>query len=169
MAADGYLFGGGVADFVVLFDQDTGELRLAANTPVWFYNAQTGGTRYTSGLTDLSGEAITEVVSDSTGAIGQFRGPTNVPYLWADAAGGDGPRRLMVPADLGNFVTGLRAAITDLQEAVDLLQNSAGVLRYDPETGSWPARPSDPRMYFWVGPTAPAEIPDGDLFVDTQP
>lgn len=169
MAEGGYLFGGTVADFVVVADPDTGELTLGAEKPVWFYNAGVGGDRYVTGLTDLSGETITEVISDSTGAIGQFRGPENVPYLWADASEGDGPRRLMVPADLGNFVTGLRSAILDLQAAVDLLQNSAGVLKYDPQTHSWPPRPSDPRMYIWVGPSAPAEIPDGDLFVNTQP
>lgn len=169
MAEGGYLFGGTTADFVVVAEPETGELTLGAEVPVWFYNAQTGGTRYTTGLTDLSGETITEIVSDSTGAIGQFRGPVNVPFLWADASAGEGPRRLMVPADLGNFVSGLRSAMLDLQSAIDLLQNSAGVLRYDPLTESWPSRPSDPRMYLWVGPSAPSEIPDGDLFVDTQP
>lgn len=168
MAEDGFLFGGSVADFVVTSD-GSGGLLLGADTPVWFYNAGTGGTRYTTGLTDLSNAAITQVVSDATGAIPQLRGPTGVTAMWADASEGAGPRRLMVPVDLGDSITDLRATVTDLQSTQALLANSAGVLRYNTATSSWPARPADSRMYFWVGPTAPAEIPDGDLFVDTQP
>src|SRR5690606_41565234 len=109
MAEGGYLFGGTTADFVVVAEPETGELTLGAEVPVWFYNAQTGGTRYTTGLTGLSGETIPEIVSDSTGAIGQFRGPVNVPFLWADASAGGGPRRPAVPAVLGACVGGVRA------------------------------------------------------------
>lgn len=173
MAVDGFLFGGGVADFVVVADPDTGELTLGADTPVWFYNAATGGTRYETGLTDLSGATITEVTSDSHGAVPQLRGPTDIPYLWADASEGAGPRRLMVPADLGSYVTELRSnlanALADLADAQTLLAASLGVVRYDAGTSSWPTRPSDGRVYAWVGPSVPSGMAAGDLFFNTSP
>src|SRR5690606_19383843 len=120
MAEGGYLFGGTVADFVVVADPDTGELTLGAEKPVWFYNARVGGDRYVTGLTDLSGETITEVISDSTGAIGQFRGPENVPYLWADASEGEGPRRLMVATSLGEVVEQVRVDADSAASAISI-------------------------------------------------
>ena len=173
MAVDGFLFGGGVADFVVVHDEETGELTLGTDTPVWFYNAQTGGTRVTDGLTDLSGATITAVTSDADGGIPQLRGPTNVPYLWADASEGEGPRRLMVPADLGTYITELRSTVAtaqaDLEDAQALLSASMGVVRYDTGSSSWPSRPSDGRVYAWVGPSVPSGMAAGDLFFNTAP
>lgn len=169
MAADGYLFGGSTADFVVVRDPDTGELTLGADTDVWFYNAQTGGTRYTTGLTDLSGSTITAVTSDGDGGIPQLRGPTGVPYMWADAAEGAGPRRLMMPVDLGGFMTDLRSTVAALQEVASQFSSSLGAVRYNYETSSWPDRPADSRIYIWFGPTAPSAIPDGDYWINPTP
>ena len=157
MAEGGYLFGGTVADFVVVAD-DAGELTLGAEVPVWFYNARVGGDRYVTGLTDLSGEPITEVISDSTGAIGQLRGPENVPYLWADASGGEGPRRLMVPADLAVKVGGLESRLNDVENIVANLQvlTQSVVLSvvYDEGSATWPPRPAlaGSRPVYWHGP-----------------
>ena len=169
MAEDGYLFGGGVADFVVVADPETGELTLGADTDVWFYDAATGGNRYLTGLTDLSGTEITKVTSDSDGGIPQLRAGRNVPYLWADASEGAGPRRLMVPADLGAVVADLRQTVTDLQGEVAQFNSSLGAVRYNYETSSWPDRPDDSRIYIWFGPTAPSAIPDGDYWVNPTP
>jgi hypothetical protein len=170
LAVDGFLFGGGTADFVVVKDPDTGELVLGADTPVWFYNAQSGGTRYTTGLTDPSGDtAILEVTSDSDGGIPQLRGLTDVPYMWADASGGAGPRRLMVAVDLGDYIVDLRSTIADLQAAVTQFNTSIGAVRYNYDTSSWPDRPADSRIYIWFGPSAPSAIPDGDYWINPNP
>lgn len=173
MADDGYLFGGGVADFVVVADPETGDLTLGADRPVWFYDAQTGGNRYVTGLTDLASTEITQVVSDSDGGIPRLRGPKDVPYLWADASEGAGPRRLMVPADLGGYITELRSTVAntqaDLEDAQELVAASLGVVRYDAGAGAWPARPSDSRVYAWLGPSAPSGMAAGDLWFNTSP
>lgn len=169
MAADGYLFGGTVADYVVVRDAETGLLSLAADTPVWFYNAQTDGSRYTLGLTDLTGTTITEVTSDSDGGIPQLRGPSGVGVLWADASAGAGPRRAMVPADLADYVSDMRQTVEDLQAAVTQFNTSIGAVRYNYETSSWPDRPADSRIYIWFGPTAPTAIPDGDYWINPTP
>jgi hypothetical protein len=169
VAEDGYLFGGGVADYVIAKDVDTGELRLGADLPVWFYNAQSGGTRYTSGLTDVSGSAITEVTSDGDGAIPQLRGPSGVGVLWADASEGAGPRRAMVPVDLAEYVSDMRATVEDLQSAVAQFNTSIGAVRYNYDTSAWPDRPADSRIYIWFGPSAPSAIPDGDYWINPNP
>lgn len=169
MAVDGYLFGGGVADFVVVTEESTGELTLGAGADVWFYNAMVGGTRYETGLTDLAGTTITQVTSDSDGAIPQLRGPANISYMWADASGGAGPRRMMTAHDLGDILTDMRSTVADLQEALTQFNTSIGAVRYNYDTSSWPARPEDSRLYIWFGPTAPSEIPDGDYWIDPNP
>ena len=169
MADDGFLFGGGVADFVVIAEETTGELTLGADADVWFYNAKASGTRYTSGLTDLTGASITEVTSDSDGAIPQLRGPTNISYMWADASGGAGPRRLMVANDLGDILTDMKSTVADLQAALSQFATSIGAVRYNSDTSSWPDRPADSRIYIWFGPTAPSAIPDGDYWVNPTP
>lgn len=138
MAEDGHLFGGGTADFVVTSD-GSGNLQLAADTPVWFYNAQTAGTRYTTGLTDVGGADITSVTSDSTGAIPQLRGPTGVTVMWADGNEGAGPRRLMVATDLGDALGDVAtnaAAIAALQELVNALATVASTGEYDDLVGA---------------------------------
>jgi len=133
MADNGHLFGGTIADYVVTYGP-SGELYLAADTEVWFYNAETGGTRYTDGLTDLTGTPITSVTSDATGAIPQLRGPEGVTEMWADANQGTGPRRLMVAADLGDLegvVAGLSGEVDGVSAAVDALATVASTGEYD--------------------------------------
>lgn len=169
MAVDGYLFGGTTADYVIVADEETGELTLGANTAVWFYNAQTDGTRYTTGLTDLTGATITEVTSDGDGAIPQLRGPSNVGVLWADASGGAGPRRAMLPADLADYISDMRQTVEGLQAAVTQFNTSIGAVRYNYDTSSWPDRPEDSRIYIWFGPSAPSAIPDGDYWINPAP
>lgn len=174
MAADGHLIGGGIADYVVAYG-DGGEVLLAAGSEVWFYNVETGGVRYTDGLTDLSGTPITSVTSDSNGGIPQLRTPgPNVVSMWADANGGAGPRRLMVANDIGEIVEDLRGRVADAENAVDNLQALADlmllVVRYDVGTSTWPTRPdiAGPRVVVWVGPNAsppPAGyMAEGDQF-----
>lgn len=158
MAADGHLFGGGIADYVIAAGSG-GALLLAADAPVWFYNAQTGGTRYETGLTDINGTTpITEVTSDASGAIPQFRGPTGVRSMWADASGGAGPRRLMVAVDLSDEVAGLVAQVATLEAQLGELSSAPAWVRRDPATGAWPARPETGRWVIWVDtlPLAPS-------------
>lgn len=149
-----------------------GVITAVGAVEVTFWSQPIGGVQYTD-LLDAAGAAVTSVLSaDGTGTlplgtIPQFSGPDAVTDMWADAGGG--ARFKMVATDLGNVITDLSATVAELQETVELLQNSGGVLRYDTVTLSWPARPVDSRLYWWVGPTAPALIPDGDLFVDTEP
>lgn len=126
MADNGHLFGGTIADYVVTYGPG-GELFLAANAEVWFYNEPTGGTRYTDGLTDLTGTPITSVTSDATGAIPQLRGPEGVTEMWADANQGNGPRRLMVAADLGALEGQIVTLTGQVQTAVDTVSGLATV------------------------------------------
>lgn len=57
-----YMFGGGIADYVVTAGADDA-LLLAAGAEVTFWSAQSGGTRYTD-LRDLTDAPITSVLSD---------------------------------------------------------------------------------------------------------
>lgn len=165
MAVDGHQFGGGIADYVVVAEETTGELTLGADTPVWFYNAHTGGSRYVSGLTDLTGVTITEVTSDSNGGIPQLRGPAGVTVLWADASGGAGPRRLMVATDLGEEVSGLGSRVATLESEQAALHGAPAWVRRNPSTGAWPARPATGRMVVWLDtlPETPSPPPIGGV------
>lgn len=151
-----YTFGGQIADYVVAYGDD-GELLLAAATDVTFWNQETGGTQYTD-LTDLGGTPITLVTSDSSGGIPQFKGPDGIRAMWADAAGGAGPRRLMTDAEIGpNLATVINDA-ADLDNAVAALQALAAVapvtVTYDEVEAEWPPRPTiaGSRVVFWFGP-----------------
>ena len=138
MAEDGHLFGGGIADYVVTSD-GSGTLVLAADTPVWFYNAASAGTRYTTGLTDVGGGDITSVTSDSTGSIPQLRGPTGITAMWADASEGAGPRRLMVANDLGDALADVAtnaSAIAAIQDLLNALATVASTGEYDDLIGA---------------------------------
>ncbi|MEV4670964.1 hypothetical protein AB0K34_04855 [Actinomadura sp. NPDC049382] len=149
MAADGHLFGGAISDYVIAVGSGDA-LLLAANAPVWFYNARIGGTRYETGLTDINGGTITEVMSDSAGAIPQFRGPTGIRTMWADASAGAGPRRLMVAVDLSDEVAELVAQVATLEATLAELSSAPAWVRRDPATGAWPARPETGRWVIWV-------------------
>lgn len=158
MAADGHLFGGGIADYVIAAGSG-GALVLAADAPVWFYNARIGGTRYEAGLTDFNGAVITEVTSDANGAIPQLRSPgPSVRSMWADASGGAGPRRLMIAVDLSDEVAELVAQVATLEATLGELSSAPAWVRRDPATGAWPARPETGRWVIWVDtlPLAPS-------------
>lgn len=158
MAVDGHVFGGGVADFLVV-PGSGGVLLLAAHKPVWFYNSQFGGTRVETGLTDMTGAPITEVPSDDKGALPQFRGPKNVTELWADASEGEGPRRLLVANDLGDKVTEIKTEMGSLAAAAADLSAAPAWVRRDPVTGAWPVRPETARCVIWLDtlPETPAQ------------
>jgi hypothetical protein len=162
-------FGGSLADFVVVAgdpatvgDIDGFQTVLAPDTDVTFWTAQTAGTQYTD-LLDLTGTPITSAATDSTGALPQLQGPDTDPeiwVMWADASEGAGPRRLIVSTDAGASIAALASALADVTEDVTslatLASTSLGVVVYDSGSSSWPDRPSDSRVYMWVGPTAPA-------------
>jgi hypothetical protein len=128
-----------------------------------FWTASSGGTQYTD-LLDMLDTPITEVVADSSGEFPQIKGPDTSPtetwLMWADGSGdGSGPRRAVMATDLGATVGANKAALLDLTDTVTSLQTlaatSLGIVEYDADSASWPARPSDSRIYMWVGPTAP--------------
>jgi hypothetical protein len=131
-----YLYGGGIGDFLVSPQGDE-TLDLVENTPVWFYNSQTGGTRYgTDTLTDLGGAPIDQVTSDSTGAIPQFY--STVPTgMWADANAGAGPRRFMQPADLASTVATQGTAVSAATSAAAAAQAAVGGLAAVATSGAY--------------------------------
>lgn len=145
-----------------------------------FWNAQTGGTQYTD-LLDSIGTPITQATADDEGEFPQIQGPDTTPdtwYMWADGSGGAGPRRLVAATDIGDALNATNDSLVDLLSTVStqqtLLAASPGLVEYDTVGGSWPARPSDSRLYFWVGPTAPpvggSYMQDGrDVWVNTNP
>lgn len=68
---------------------------LRGNAEVWFYNADSGGTRYTqlldAGLNPVNAIFTTNAAAD-LGYLPKFFGPEDVTFMWADANGGAGPR-----------------------------------------------------------------------------
>jgi hypothetical protein len=149
---------------------------------VTFWTARTGGTQITDLLDDL-GTPITGATADSDdGEFPPIQGPDADPdvwYMWADGAGGAGPRRLVVATDLGDTVNTLTAAVSDLQDQVSAIQAllaMAPMVVRENGDGTWPTRPDivGTRTALWVGPdTAPVGggyMLDGtDLQIDTQP
>jgi hypothetical protein len=124
-----------------------------------FYNAISGGAPYTD-LVDNLGTATASITTDSNGEFPQFSGPDDVLYMYADGSGdGSGPRRLIQATNLGDVVIANRDSLTDLIDTVNSLQglnaSSLGIVEYDSVASSWPERPSDSRIYMWVGPSAP--------------
>jgi hypothetical protein len=145
-----------------------------------FWSGSTGGTQLTD-LLDNVGSPITSVTADSVGEFPQVQGPDTDPetwWMWADGNGGAGPRRLVVATDVGDVVGNLSSGLTDLASDVSdlsaLVSMSLGVVSYDSGTLSWPTRPTDSRVYAWIGPTAPpvggAYMADGkDIWINTTP
>lgn len=89
---------------------------LRGGATVWFYNADSGGTRYTS-LTDAANVPITEVITTNAsvdmGYMPLFHGPDNVTQMWADANGGAGPRFLMEANNEKLYLDGNQTIIGD--------------------------------------------------------
>jgi hypothetical protein len=104
-------FGGSVADWTFQFSGDA--MDRAAGATVTFWSAITGGTQYTD-LTTTGGAPITSIVTDSSGEMGEFYGPSGVWSMYADANAGAGPRRRMTAADQGDMLTLLRDAVARL-------------------------------------------------------
>lgn len=167
-----YMFGGGIADYVVTAGADDA-LLLAAGAEVTFWSAQSGGTRYTD-LRDLTDAPITSVLSDEHGGIPQLRGPDGVRTMWADAAGGSGPRRLMIAVDLPADVASLLERVAQLESTVaaqqTLLSHALYALKYDSGTGAYPPIPAElagQRYLVWIGPPTPTGARPRDLHIDT--
>lgn len=161
-----------VGDTTTAGGATTGPVLATGPVTITFWSAAVGGVQYTD-LLNAAGNPITQVMSSdgsdglTVGTIPQFQGPDGVAEMWADA--GSGARYKMVATDLGSVVKDLSSTVADLQAAIATLSNSPGLVVYNASTASWPTRPVDSRIYFWVGPTAPALIPDGDLWINTSP
>lgn len=139
---------------------------------ITFWSAKSGGAQYTD-LLNAAGAAVTTIDSSDgsdglpIGTIPEFSGPDEVYELWADA--GAGTRYKMVCNDIGAVVKDLGSTVADQQTTITALSNSPGALVYNSDASSWPDRPVDSRPYFWIGPSAPALIPAGDLWINTTP
>lgn len=161
-----------LGDTTTVEDVTTAPVLATGPATITFWSAKTGGTQHTD-LLNSAGVAVTSITSSDgsdglpVGTIPEFQGPDGIWELWADAGGG--ARYKMVATDIGNYVEDLLSTIADLQDTVTLLSNSPGAVVYNTDTASWPARPSDSRTYLWFGPTAPADIPDGDYWINPTP
>ncbi|NEA22592.1 hypothetical protein [Actinomadura bangladeshensis] len=139
---------------------------------ITFWSAKSGGVQYTDLLNAAGTEVTTITSSDGSdglpvGTIPEFSGPDGIFSMWADA--GVGTRFRMVATDVGDNIADILSTLADQQTTVALLANSPGYVLYNTDTSSWPGRPVDSRPYFWIGPTAPALIPAGDLWINTTP
>jgi hypothetical protein len=139
-------------------DGNTGyDVLVIPGQPVTFWDSPVGGTQLTD-LLDAAGDPVTGVTSDAgDGSVPQVSGPDGVTSMWADAAGGSGPRRVVAPTDTASLVDGLAA-----QQAADAAQvqavsaSSPVYIYYNTVTGSWPSRPAGlGQPVWWVGPVAP--------------
>lgn len=134
----------------------TGDVTLVIpGATVTFYNSASGGTQYTD-LLDAGGSAISSVTSDTDGSLPQISGPDGVSAMWADAAGGAGPRRLTTATDLGPVLDSVAAQQSQDQAQIAAMAATAPVyVYYSTATSSYPARPSTGAPVWWVGPVAP--------------
>jgi hypothetical protein len=145
-----------------------------------FWDSPAGGNQIVD-LLDMLNTPITQVTADSLGEFPQVEGPDTVPetwMMWADGAGGAGPRRAVVATDVGDALNATNSALVDQIATVSaqqgLVASSLGVVEYNAAGASWPLRPLDGRLYLWVGPTAPpvggGYMQDGrDLWANTDP
>jgi hypothetical protein len=92
---------GGDASFWVMIVVG-GNLELSPNATVQFYDQPTAGTQYTD-LQTTGGAPIDSVTTDGFGEGGEFYGPDRVTSMYADANGGQGPRRKIIANDLGDL------------------------------------------------------------------
>lgn len=102
------MFGAGIADWTMSSDGESGAVEVAPNTVVTFWDSQVGGSQFTD-LTDLSGNAVNAVTSDSSGQIPGLFGPDNVYQMWASAAGG--PRAVMTAVNIGTYLGPMRTQL----------------------------------------------------------
>jgi hypothetical protein len=108
------VFGGGIADWA-FGAGDNNLAEIIGGAVLKFYNAETGGARYTD-LQEINGTAIDQVTTSngddgrSIGQIPPFYGPDNVFELWASA--NDGPRVLMCAVTIGSYLGPVRDQLT---------------------------------------------------------
>ncbi|MCW2873342.1 hypothetical protein [Actinacidiphila oryziradicis] len=141
-----HLFGGDIGSFVVAAGsaETVGSINgnhavLVPGQIVTFWTAATSGTQITD-LRDMLDTVITSVTTDSNGAIPQMKGPDTTPgtwFMWGDANGGAGPRRLMAATDLtsldgkvsvsGDTMTGTLVMSTATTNYVGSTATSTGV------------------------------------------
>lgn len=97
-------FGGGLADWALSRDADTGAVSAEGGATVTFWNAESGGAQHIDLLDENGGAADHILTSDgldgrAVSTIPPFRGPDGVWAMWASADGG--PRQLMFSVDIG--------------------------------------------------------------------
>lgn len=89
---------------------------LRGNAEVWFYDADTGGNRYTqlldASLVPTNNIKTTNAAAD-LGYLPKFYGPDGVTFMWADANGGSGPRHRMEFNDDKLALAGAQTIIGD--------------------------------------------------------
>lgn len=83
---------------------------------VTFWDSPSGGTRHTD-LLDATGSPVTSATSASDGSLPQISGPDGVRTMWADAAGGAGPRRICLASDLGESANTVDTTLAGLSRA----------------------------------------------------
>ncbi|MGW0136233.1 hypothetical protein [Streptomyces sp. NPDC003299] len=103
-----HLFGLSAADLAMEKVGDEVRLRTGAVGTVW--DSLTGGNQITD-LTDLSGNAITQITADTEAAVG-FYGPDGVSTVYVDF--GYSRRFLMMAVDLGDQIDDLGTNKLDL-------------------------------------------------------
>jgi hypothetical protein len=155
-------------------DSQSGKRSLVIpDASITFWTTLAGGTGDQYGdLLDALGTPITEAVADDDGEFPPVQGPDANPdvwYMYADGAGGAGPRRIVLATDLGDAHNALAEIVNDLSDQVTaqavMIGNSLAVVNYDTGTSTWPTRPAgDTRRFAWIGPTAPPT--GGDYMLD---
>ncbi|KAB2344892.1 glycosyl hydrolase family 28-related protein [Actinomadura rudentiformis] len=169
-------FGAGLADWTFTTG-DGSVLLLAPSAVVTFWNAPTGGVRYTDLLS--AGEAPMDAVvsgdgvNTPAGMLPRFQGPPEVLGMWADA--GAGTRLWITATDLGDTIASLTAATTwssGLREF--LLTGQPGqVLTKDSDAGAlygarWASLPSTANSP-WVNAVLSPYDADPTGRVDARP
>lgn len=139
-----HTFGGGIADFVVApgdaasaGDIDGFLTLLVPGADITFWDALEAGTQYEN-LLDTLGTPASSIIADSYGAIPGFSGPddTTVMAMYADANGGDGPRRLIIATDLPAALAAAIAQAADNATAIAELSPVAVSGEYSDLTGA---------------------------------
>jgi hypothetical protein len=168
-----HLYGGGSADFAIIADEPSGNLKFQPGTTVTMWDSATGGNQVTD-LLSIIDEALTTVTTGSTGEIGHFYGPDGwASILYAD--GGVGPRRALVPADLAAEVAtklgrdeepaGHAHSVSDLPDVQRALAAGLTWVTFDSTSNTWPLVELPPGRIVWddngSGASPPAQARGG--------
>jgi hypothetical protein len=124
------LFGGGLIQDFAVEDPGDGSVAFAGGAVVLFWNARTGGTRYTDLSTDLAGTlpVTASATSDGTdgydiGSILPVYGPGDISAMWAEVDGG--ARVLVWTIELADMVDDVTAMATTTAAALATHAGSA--------------------------------------------